>query len=29
MAVLQDGKTEHTIVGFSEFKTGDEAFSSV
>ena len=26
---LQDGKTEHTIVGFSEFKTGDEALSCV
>ena len=21
----EDGKTEHTIVGFSEFKSGDEA----
>ena len=23
--LLQDGKTEHTVVGFSEFKSGDEA----
>lgn len=24
-SMAQDGKTEHTVVGFSEFKSGDEA----